>query len=129
MAKITISRLFEVSAYLQTEAGSQLKDALTYLSEFVEVTVRALRNGLTFQDNFAATLRNVSLVSGTETVVLPNTEKRRVTMIMVRQVIDDTNYIVSGFGWRYNAAGDVVVTADFKGTPLSPVSVQLAILF
>jgi len=34
MAKITISRLFEVSKYMATDAGKELGDALQYLSEF-----------------------------------------------------------------------------------------------
>ena len=52
MAKISVSKIFELSKYLATKSGQELKDALIYLSEFAEVSLRTLRNGLTFRDNF-----------------------------------------------------------------------------
>ena len=98
MAKVTLSRLFEVSRYLTTDAGNQLRDALVYLSEFVEVTTRNLRNGLTFGDNFDATLKTVTVRPDTEQVILTG-ERRRVAEVAVRRVVDDTYYIVDSFGW------------------------------
>ncbi len=37
MAKITVSRIFELSKYLATKSGQELKDALGYMSDFAEV--------------------------------------------------------------------------------------------
>tara|TARA_R110000824_G_scaffold23048_1_gene83276 strand:+ start:3803 stop:4210 length:408 start_codon:yes stop_codon:yes gene_type:complete len=131
MAKITISRLFEVSKYLTTDSGKELKDALVYLSEFVEVVIRNLRNGLTFEGNFDTQVKQVVLNPETETVILSSTT-RRVKEVVVRQVISDTYYRLDGFGWKYNSEGNVVISAGFKdatgGSPGSNENVALALL-
>lgn len=134
MAKITISRLFEVSAYLTTEAGKELKDALVYLSEFVEVTIRSLRNGLTFVDNFDVTAKSVQVRSGAETVILTD-EKKRVKEVVCRRVSHDKYYLVNSFGWRYNAKGEVVITItllDASGSAIATttdVNIDLLVHF
>ena len=131
MAKVTISRLFEVSKYLVTESGKELKDALVYISEFVEVMTRNLRNGLTFIDNFDAQLKTISVLPGTESVILTG-EVRRVKEVVIRRVIDNTYYIVTNYGWKYNPEGNVVITANFENSSgvASPATelVNLAIM-
>jgi hypothetical protein len=130
MAKVTISRLFEISNYLKTQAGQQLQDALQYLSSFVEVTIRCLKNGLTFGDNFLCEIKTVSLMSDVETVVLPNS-KNPVTQIAVRRVINDTYYVFHSFGWKYNNSGNLVVKMGFDGSPpaTTNITVELVIFF
>ena len=127
MAKVTISRLFEVSKYLLTESGKELKDALTYISDFVEVVVRNLRNGLTFADNFDAISKEVTVNPDTETIVL-TAERRRIREVVVRQAIDDTYYIVDSFGWKYNPDGNVVIKAGFTEGPPATQNIKLVIL-
>ena len=134
MAKITISRLFEVSAYLTTDAGRDLKEALVYLSEFVEVTIRNLRNGLTFVDNFDVTEKSVQVRSGAETVILTD-EKKRVKEVVCRRVSHDKYYLVNSFGWRYNPKGEVVITLtllDASGSAIATttdVNIDLLVHF
>ncbi len=108
MAKVTISRLFEISNYLKTKSGQELSDALSYLSTFVEVTIRNLKNGLNFGDNFQCEIKTVSVLPSTETIILPSS-KNPVTQIMVRRAIDDTYYVIDSFGWKYNNSGNLVV--------------------
>lgn len=130
MAKVTISRLFEISQYLKSPAGQQLSDALQYLSTFVEVTIRNLKNGLTFGDNFLCELKTVTVVPDVETAI-QTTSKSPVVHIMIRRVINDTYYCVQAFGWKYNDSGSLVVKVGFTGSP-SPstkISVELVILF
>jgi hypothetical protein len=130
MARVTISRLFEISQYLKTPAGKQLSDALTYLSTFVEVTVRNLKNGLTFGDNFLCELKTVTLLNNVETVILP-TSKTQAVQIMVRRVISDTFYVFETFGWKYDNSGNLVVKVGFAGTPPPDlnITVELIIFF
>ena len=132
MAKITISRLFEVSKYMATESGKELGDALTYLSEFVEVTIRNLRNGLTYTDNFNAITKEVTVRPNTEAVVLGKSEVRRVKEVVCRRARSDQYYIVASFGWKYAANGDLVVMADFldsaAASPASTTDVKLDLL-
>jgi len=127
MAKVTLSRLFEVSRYLTTEAGNQLADALVYLSEFVEVTTRNLRNGLTFADNFDATIKTVTVRPDTEQVILTG-ERRRVSEVAVRRVVDNTYFVIDSFGWKYNSDGNVVIKVGFTGTPPSTQDITLNLI-
>lgn len=130
MAKITISRLFDVGQYLSTDAGKELADALRYLSEFVEVTVRALRNNLSIDDNFNATTKEVNIVSGLETVIQSaGSENRAVKQVIIRRVISQDNYIVTSHGWKYDTLGNVVLTVNLNGAPTSSTRVDIAILF
>jgi len=132
MAKITISRLFEVSQYLATEAGQQLSDALIYLSEFVEVITRSLRNGLNFQENLDCRIRQVALTPNTESIIFSaDPRDRRATQVMVRRVVDDVYYVLDSFGWKYNSLGQLVVKAGFSGSPPSSeqITVELIIFF
>jgi hypothetical protein len=132
MAKITISRLFEVSKYMTTDAGKELSDALQYLSEFVEVTIRNLRNGLTFKDNFNAITKTVTVRPDTETVVIGKEEPRRVKEVVCRRAIHDEYYILVSFGWKYLASGELVIMADFLdssgASPATTTDVNLDLL-
>ena len=128
MAKVTISRLFEVSKYLTTEAGKELKDALVYISEFVENTTRILRNGITFSDNFDALQKTVTCLPDVEEIVLTG-ERRRVREVVCRQAIHGTYYTVDSFGWKYNTEGSIVIKAGFTGSPPATTSVSLVLLF
>lgn len=127
MAKVTLSRLFEVSRYLTTEAGDQLKDALFYLSEFVEVTTRNLRNGLTFTDNFDTIIKTISVRPDTETVILVS-DKRRATEVVLRRVVDNQYYDVSSYGWKYNSAGEIVVRVGFAGSPPATQDITVVVM-
>lgn len=130
MAKVTISRLFEISKYLATKSGKELEDAFRYLSIFIEVTVRNLKNGLTFFDNFFCEIKQVSVQSGVETIVLPS-NKTVVMQILVRRVIDDVYYVISDFGWNYDKNGNLIVKTTFAGSPPANtnISIELLIFF
>lgn len=127
MAKFTISRLFEVSKYMKSQSGRDLKDALSYISEFVEVTTRCLRNGLTFTDNFNTQQKIITIVPDTETIVF-NSNTKRVREVVIRRVVDDTYYIVSSFGWKYNSQGEVLVKVGFSGSPPSTQNINVEIM-
>jgi hypothetical protein len=127
MAKVTISRIFEVSKYIGTEAGQELRDALQYISEFAEVTVRNLRRGLNYIDNFDVVQKTVRLREDRETVILVN-DSRRVKEVQIRQIVDDEYFVLTAFGWKYNNAGQVVVKAKFDGTPSADRDVDIVVL-
>lgn len=130
MAKITVSRIFELSKYLATKSGQELKDALVYMSEFAEVSLRNLRNGLTFADNFDCELKTVTLRTNAETKISLAVRKRAVD-VRIRRVVDNTYYIIESFGWKFNTDGDIVVKAVFVGSPASTLDItcELLILF
>ncbi len=130
MAKITLSRIYELSRYLATKAGQELEGPLTYLSEFAELTLRNLRNGLTFADNLDCETKQVIVRHNTEATVSVSARKRA-TRIYVDRAIDQTYYVVEGFGWKFNSSGEIVIKITFAGPPASSVDipVQLVIHF
>lgn len=127
MAKITVSRIFELSKYLATKSGQELKEALTYISEFAEVSLRTLRNGLTFSDNFDCVIKTVSLRTGTESKILVPGRKRAVGVLLLK-VEDNTYAYYDTFGWKYDADGNLVVKATFTGSPASTLDIACSLL-
>ncbi len=133
MTKINLNRQFETSRYLNTQAGQELQDALTYLSQFAEITLRALRGGvgsLTYLDNFDCQTKTVGLMTGVEQIILLQ-PTRRISEVRLRQAVDQTYYVIESFGWKYDNTGNVVVKANFAGPPpaLTTINVELLILF
>jgi len=131
MAYINISRLFDMSQALSTQAGQQLQGFLYYMAQLASETVRNLKNGLDFADNFACEIKSINVLNQTDTVVLPVTNQGRVTQIMIRQVVDQTYYSVNSFGWYYGSNGNLLVNIGFLVTPPSnyAVNVELIIFF
>lgn len=58
MAKITISRIFEVSLIATSKAYTELQPFIDYVNSLADNTIRILRNGITLGDNI-----NCSIVS------------------------------------------------------------------
>lgn len=51
MAKITISRIFEVSLIAASKAYGELQPFIDYVNGLADNTIRILRNGITLNDN------------------------------------------------------------------------------
>jgi hypothetical protein len=123
--KLTITRVLETAKVLATEAGQEIGDFISYMAEFVDQVVRALRNGLTFKDNFDCEVRLVSLLHNTAQIV---SSTRTVTgIIPVRLVRQDL--MLRDFGWYYDDNGRLTVKASFDADPGNAVDVQLVMLF
>ena len=58
MAKITVSRIFEVSLIATSKAYTELQPFIDYVNSLADNTIRILRNGITLGDNI-----NCSIVS------------------------------------------------------------------
>lgn len=131
MALFTITRLLDISADLATQAGQQLATTLAYLSEFVEQTARSLRQGLTFRDNFDASVRITALKHGQAQKI--SATKQATAILAVR--VSDPKYLLDAFNWYYDPNGDLTVLALFKASDLSTtipstsLDVTLVVLF
>lgn len=123
--KITITRLLELSKALATEAGDQLKDTLTYLADLAENTVRALRNGLSFADNFACFIQTVSLKHNVASQVTAT--KQVVGILPIRTF--SSIYPLDSFTWYYDDQNRLTVKAGFVGAPAIAVDVTLVLLY
>lgn len=125
MSKITIANVFEISKALATKAGEELTEPLRFLSDFGEQSLRALRGGLNFRDNFDGEFKSVSLTNGIDQIV---SVKKSPVDIWPTRVITTSNFITK-FGWYINNDTQLVVNATFDGSPTDALEVRLAILF
>lgn len=127
MSKITITRLMEISKALQTEAGQQLVDVLQYLQGYVEQTLRALRGGLTFSENFKCDVLSVELENGTGQIVQSENPSNIYGVLPLRSVSVENFF--DSFGWYINDDNELVVQAEFVGAPTDPVTCTILVLY
>lgn len=124
MAKLSITRFLETSRFLATDAGKQLNDLIIYLSDFAEQTLRALRNGLTFQDNFNCQISAATLKHNVPQVI---SSPRRPFAILHSTTSSTT--AISSLVWFMNDQGQLTVIPEFKGAPADQQSVVLVLIF
>lgn len=123
--KITLTRLLETAKILSTEVGQAIPEFFQYMAEFVEQTVRSLRNGLTFSDNFYGEMKQVSLTHDTAQQIYST---RQVTEVrFVRAIKQDT--ILIGWGWYYDDQNRLTVKAKFEPTPTGTIDCVINLLF
>lgn len=64
MAKITISRIFEVSLIAASKAYTDMQPFVDYVNSLADNTIRILRNGITLSDNVSCTITTQKLTPG-----------------------------------------------------------------
>lgn len=64
MAKITISRIFEVSLIAASKAYTDLQPFIDYVNGLADNTIRILRNGITLTDNVSCTITSQKFTPG-----------------------------------------------------------------
>ncbi len=126
MAKLNVSTLFETSKALATDAGKQLGDFITWNADAARQIISALRNNLTFRDNFNCVVRNVSLSDGVDQPI--NTDGRQPSGIIPVRVVS-SSISLDSFGWYINDANETVARATFTPAPSGTIPVILVILF
>jgi hypothetical protein len=125
MAKLSITRFFEISRFLATEAGKQLSDFLIFASDFFEQVLRALRNGLTFADNMNCTVLNVTLQHEVPQVI--NSGGKTPFLILNRTI--STSTTITGLVSYMDNNNQLVVVPTFKSAPSGDISVVLVLIF
>ena len=64
MAKITISRIFEVSLIAASKAYTDMQPFVDYVNSLADNTIRILRNGVTLSDNVSCTITTQKFTPG-----------------------------------------------------------------
>ena len=64
MAKITISRIFEVSLIAASKAYTDMQPFVDYVNSLADNTIRILRNGITLSDNVSCTITTQKFTPG-----------------------------------------------------------------
>lgn len=114
--KIKLSSVLDLSRFLSTKSGQELKDVLEYLSQLSEQVITALTSNLSFPDNFSCEVKQLSIRSGVTTVVKP-TRDITVTDVKVRRIYDNNYFIVDSVGWNYDTSGDINFHLAVKDPP------------
>jgi len=126
VAKLSISRLLEASKLLQTKAGQELQELITFVNDLANQIVLALRQGLTFEDNFKCKVVSVTLTHNTVQTI--NSDSKQIFSVMPARVVSTTTAVTS-FIWYINSAEELTVNAQFLGAPTDPQTVKLIIFF
>jgi len=124
--KVTLSRIFETSKVLGTEAGQQLQDFVQFMADLSEQSLRALRNGLTFEDNMRCLASTVSLVHSTPTII--NTGGKTPKRLQITRVYS-TQYLLDAWGWYIDSNGSLNLKVEFTGAPVAAQNVDLLIFY
>ena len=131
MAKLSVSRLFEAAPVLESFAKAKIEGMegfVSYLSDFSENTIRALRGRLTMPDNFLYEEKIVSVKSGiAESIMLRETIPARVVLIGKSTPFTSP---VQSFQWQMNIEGGLDIVVTFTNPPASGnLSVLLSIQY
>lgn len=127
MAKLQISKVLETSKLLATQAGQQLSELITFTNDMSEQVVRALRQGLTFDDNFKALSATISVTHNTEQIV--ETNNRTPVYVLPARVVSSTVGI-DAFTWFIDNSNRLVVKVGFTSpAPTAPLNVAILIFF
>lgn len=109
MAKFTITRLLDTARISKTDTGKEIPEFFDYLAQFVEQTVRNLRSGLTFADNFASEVKTVDLKHGIPQVI--SSFKTVTGIIPIR--VQSSQFLLAAFGWYYDRNNRLTIVAQY----------------
>jgi hypothetical protein len=126
VAKLSVTRLLETAKLLQTEAGQQLSELIDYTNNTFEQLIRALRNGLSFSDNFNCKVSTVELTHDVFQIV--NTDGKTPSQILCGRTFSLTT-AVEALVWYVDDANQVQVKAFFVGAPTAKQRAVLTIFF
>lgn len=126
MAKLSISRLLEASKLLQTKSGQELQELIGFVNNLADKTIGALRQGLTFEDNFNCKISLVTLKHDVEQRI--NSDDRQIFGIFPVRCTSTTTAVTS-LVWYINSSNQLIVKAQFAGAPADLVETTLVILF
>jgi len=122
---IDLTRVFDASKSLATKSGQELTDFIGYTTDAMEKIIRALRNGLSFADNFYCSVETASVVHNTTAIV--NATKRVIGVIPI-QTDHNTDALIS-LNWRYNNAGRLTITPTFKEASSTARTIKYVLLY
>ncbi len=126
MAKLSISRLLEASKLLQTKAGQELQELITFVNDLANQIVLALRQGLTFEDNVKCKVTTVTLTHQIPQVI--NSEGKQISGIIPVRIMSTTEMLI-GLNWYIDVSNQLVLTPYFVTATDTPYDVKIIILY
>ena len=121
MAKITISRIFEVSLIATSKAYTELQPFIEYVNGLADNTIRILRNGITLADNI-----NCSIITQTMTPNQPLSFA--VSARPVGVIVLQSDRPVTSFVWAYTTDA-TQISATITSTSPVAFSVKMCVFY
>lgn len=110
------------------EAESWFSRLLSPLNQFLDSTISALRNGITFGDNCYCEIKELTFVHDVELLISHNLQSYSGVLIVGTPEIDNDDYIVTGFKFRRSASNQIGVKIRFAGAGTTSGTIKLIIL-
>lgn len=132
---ISIAKLVEVSKYLATESGQQLREFIEYMGNLSEQVLRALKAGLTFRDNFDCEVLEVDLSSGAPQIVGNKKSNIKPSGVLCQRVVSSSYMLQAPVHSYIDQQNKLTVVArfldvaTFTTAPTDKVTVSLVVLY
>jgi hypothetical protein len=131
VAKLNLTRVFDAGRVIQSLSkvgAGDLEDFITYLADFTNQIIGAIRKTLTIEDNLDSEIRTIDLRSGvSQSITLLNGKKVPKHVFITKTVPFDAP--ATSFGWQMAQDGTLQVKAIFLGSPSGNIATTLVILF
>jgi hypothetical protein len=121
VAKITISRIFEVSLIAASKAYTDMQPFVDYVNSLADNTIRILRNGITLADNLSCTIVNQKFIPGQALTFAVNA--RPIGIIVLQ-----SDQPVTSFVW-VNSNDITQVSGTITSTATAAFNVKLCVFY
>ena len=121
MAKITISRIFEVSLIAASKAYTDMQPFVDYVNGLADNTIRILRNGITLSDNVSCTITSQKFTPGQALQFAVNARP-------VGIIILSSDQPVTSFVWT-NGNDTTQVSGTITSTVTEAFNVKLCVFY
>lgn len=109
MAKLTVSRIFDVALLAQSKIYNDIKSFIDYMNQFVDNVIRILTNGVTIKDNLAAA--QFTIPCRHNKVVTVTLTKKPVVVFLGRQY--PVTPQITSFAWDFIDGTTISVVPKF----------------
>lgn len=124
--KLNSPKLFDITT-IETEIAGKVSNLISFINSSNEEIVRALRNQLTFGDNFKGKVLTLSCVHGIATVAGGLAKGIQVLGVIPLRVLDATDSLTS-HNFTFTSAGEFQFTAYFRLASTSAKQVTFFVL-
>lgn len=121
MAKITISRIFEVSLIASSKAYEELQSFVEYVNSLADNTIRILRNGVTLSDNISCSIITQQMTPNTPLTFAVNA--RPIGVIVLQ-----SDRPVTSFTWQYGSTA-TQISAEITSTTSTAFNVKMCVFY
>ena len=127
--KFAITRLFDITTILSTQAGQQLRGFLETLTQLLDQTLRLSQNGITIDDNMKMKRISLTVRNDTTEYVLQGIPSGPPALVLLSSSTAPIDNPLL-FNWKYDGKNAKVNVYVKPTTPLSiPITIEILLFF